>query len=375
MTSQNESAAPPEIVIVRRRSNDDDDGHHGSAWKIAYADFVTAMMAFFLVMWLINSSDEQTVSQVAAYFNPIKLNSKNPSKKGVQEAESNPGVNMQGSAPGTKDGKISDKKSNSGKQPDVDQENSDLTESEQKMFSDPFGTLDQIAQLQDPVVLPRPDERKNKIVAEISKPFVNPSVGDGETILESINKLPEDLNKPPADPIVSNSDEVEKTVPPETSEEREKQQYDKVKKLEEKIQSMLVALDPAEKPLLQFEKVKEGILITLTDQFDFSMFRNGSAKPKPQLITAIDAIAKILQETPGDVVILGHTDATPYVSKVYDNWRLSTARAQMARYMLKRAGLEEKRVARIEGYGSTLPRIKAYPRAAENRRIEILLRN
>ncbi len=138
---------------------------------------------------------------------------------------------------------------------------------------------------------------------------------------------------------------------------------------------MLAALDPREKPLLQFEKVEEGILITLTDQFDFSMFRSGSAKPKPQLITAIDAIAKSLEETPGDVVIRGHTDATPYVSKVYDNWRLSTARAQMARYMLKRAGFQEKRVVRIEGYGSTSPRIKAYPKAAENRRIEILLRN
>ena len=41
----------PEIIIVRRRKKAR-HGHHGGAWKVAYADFVTAMMAFFLVMWL-----------------------------------------------------------------------------------------------------------------------------------------------------------------------------------------------------------------------------------------------------------------------------------------------------------------------------------
>jgi flagellar motor protein MotB len=42
------------IVIVKRRKSGD-GGHHGGAWKVAYADFVTAMMAFFLVMWLVTS--------------------------------------------------------------------------------------------------------------------------------------------------------------------------------------------------------------------------------------------------------------------------------------------------------------------------------
>ena len=62
-----------EIVIVRRRGGEDAGGGKAGAWKIAYADFVTAMMAFFLVMWLINASNEKTRAQVASYFNPIKL--------------------------------------------------------------------------------------------------------------------------------------------------------------------------------------------------------------------------------------------------------------------------------------------------------------
>ena len=50
----------------------DHDEHHGGVWKIAFADFMTAMMAFFLVMWLISANDK-TRASVARYFNPVKL--------------------------------------------------------------------------------------------------------------------------------------------------------------------------------------------------------------------------------------------------------------------------------------------------------------
>ena len=45
-------------------------GHHGGAWKVAYADFVTAMMAFFLLMWLLNATTEKQRKGLADYFNP-----------------------------------------------------------------------------------------------------------------------------------------------------------------------------------------------------------------------------------------------------------------------------------------------------------------
>ena len=66
--SGSEEGQSHELVIIRRRSHGDEGGHHGGAWKIAYADFMTAMMAFFLVMWLINSTDKKTLTQVATYF-------------------------------------------------------------------------------------------------------------------------------------------------------------------------------------------------------------------------------------------------------------------------------------------------------------------
>ncbi len=56
-------------IIVKRVKNGGGGGHHGGAWKIAYADFVTAMMAFFLLMWLIGSVGKSKLVGVADYFN------------------------------------------------------------------------------------------------------------------------------------------------------------------------------------------------------------------------------------------------------------------------------------------------------------------
>src|ERR1043166_8949341 len=61
MNSQN----PAPIVIIRKKAAH--GGHHGGAWKVAYADFVTAMMALFIVLWLLNSS-QQVREAVGGYF-------------------------------------------------------------------------------------------------------------------------------------------------------------------------------------------------------------------------------------------------------------------------------------------------------------------
>lgn len=56
------------IVVVRKKKGKHGGGHHGGSWKIAYADFMTAMMAFFLVMWLISISSPKELVQIAEYF-------------------------------------------------------------------------------------------------------------------------------------------------------------------------------------------------------------------------------------------------------------------------------------------------------------------
>ncbi len=57
-------------TIIKRKKVHKADGHHGGAWKVAYADFVTAMMAFFLLMWLLNATTEEQRKGISDYFNP-----------------------------------------------------------------------------------------------------------------------------------------------------------------------------------------------------------------------------------------------------------------------------------------------------------------
>ena len=63
-----DSAIAP--IIIKKKKVVDGDGHHGGAWKVAYADFVTAMMAFFLLMWLLNATTEKQRKGIADYFSP-----------------------------------------------------------------------------------------------------------------------------------------------------------------------------------------------------------------------------------------------------------------------------------------------------------------
>ena len=64
---QTEGKAP---IIIKRKKVVGGGGHHGGAWKVAYADFVTAMMAFFMLMWLLNATTENQRKGLADYFSP-----------------------------------------------------------------------------------------------------------------------------------------------------------------------------------------------------------------------------------------------------------------------------------------------------------------
>ena len=72
------------IIIIRKQAGDHDDEGHGGAWKVAYADFVTAMMALFIVLWLLSAS-EKVQKAVGGYF-------LDPTGKGRQTGTTNSGV-------------------------------------------------------------------------------------------------------------------------------------------------------------------------------------------------------------------------------------------------------------------------------------------
>jgi chemotaxis protein MotB len=67
---------PPRPIIVKKVIAEAHGGHHGGAWKVAYADFVTAMMAFFLLMWLLGATTEKQRKALADYFAPTIVETK-----------------------------------------------------------------------------------------------------------------------------------------------------------------------------------------------------------------------------------------------------------------------------------------------------------
>jgi chemotaxis protein MotB len=141
-------------------------------------------------------------------------------------------------------------------------------------------------------------------------------------------------------------------------------------------QELAAAFDPGD-PLLEGISVTatdEGIVISVTDQLEFGMFEIGSAVPRRELVLAMEKISKAISAHKGSLVISGHTDGRPFKSETYDNWRLSTARAHSAYYMLVRGGLDERRVREVAGYADRKLKEPAEPLAAANRRIEILLK-
>ena len=78
-------------IIIKKIKKGGGHGHHGGAWKVAYADFVTAMMAFFLLMWLINTTSPEQKRGIADYFAPAS----------VSETTSGAGGILSGTALGT----------------------------------------------------------------------------------------------------------------------------------------------------------------------------------------------------------------------------------------------------------------------------------
>ena len=75
------AASEAPVIIIKRVKKVQHGGHHGGAWKVAYADFVTAMMAFFLLLWLLNVTTDEQRRGLADYFTPSSV-SRSPSGSG-----------------------------------------------------------------------------------------------------------------------------------------------------------------------------------------------------------------------------------------------------------------------------------------------------
>ncbi|MES2496786.1 MAG: flagellar motor protein MotB [Pseudomonadota bacterium] len=89
-TKRGKNEPEPRPIIIKKIIAEGHGGHHGGAWKVAYADFVTAMMAFFLLMWILGATDEKQRKGIADYFTPtmVQFKEKSAGANGIFGGES-----------------------------------------------------------------------------------------------------------------------------------------------------------------------------------------------------------------------------------------------------------------------------------------------
>jgi chemotaxis protein MotB len=413
MSDGKEDTPRHELVIIRRRGPEDDAPHKGGVWKIAHADFMTALMAFFLVMWLINATDSKTATGIANYFNPMRLSDTDTKPKGVFTME--PSSEHEGNRSGAAD-KPSPKLGPKGgkKFP--------LEVSEAELMSEPYVALDELAAQADTQPNPQSSVKKEAPAHHTGEAFRDPfdpdfqrgplpqGVVGGKAVKTEAESMPaadhereasdqqhapapssEADHQPPAPAASSEphrdgerSASDEQHAAPATSGESAHEQPGSAAssepdrdaertRLAQSIEEAVRQSGAKKLPGIEVVSTNEGLLISITDQFDFGMFAIASAQPRPELVVMMDKIGKVLADRSEPLVIRGYTDGRPFRSKDYDNWRLSTARAHMANYMLVRSGIPDSRIARIEGHADRDLKVPGDPLAAPNRRIEILL--
>ncbi|MEM5471547.1 MotB family protein [Hoeflea sp. AS60] len=410
-----------EIIIVKRRGGNEEEGGHGGVWKIAYADFMTAMMAFFLVMWLVNAANEESKASVASYFNPIKLMDDKPTDRGIKQV----GNTQDGEAKAPKSKSDGEGTTDGSAAEAGDKENAAAGEkqdySESDYFENPYAVLAEIAQetgTQTNI------SEKGDGGASQSGPASGAS--GGEAYRDPFDpdfwsKQVEQERKPLEDTqaMVAADDYQKSMAPPDavddfglqddpyaqagnfggktqdgpqgnkaaetpgeggTGTQAEQAQQAKVAKIEadaevlkEEIAKALGGGTGRLAEGLTVTPSEGGLLVSLTDQLDFGMFNVGSAVPGRDLVVAMEKIGELLAKRPGAIAIRGHTDARPYTSGNDDNWRLSTARAHSALFMLVRGGVPEDRITQVTGFADRRLKDPENPYAEVNRRIEILI--
>ncbi len=271
------SAAVQPIIIIKRKKVVKADGHHGGAWKVAYADFVTAMMAFFLLMWLLNATTEEQRKGLADYFNPT--------------------IPISRISGGGSDG----------------------------LNGSSIFTEETLARM-----------------------------GTGASQERSVE-----------------SPATAKAAEPTPASEAEQ------KAIAANLQSLKESLGEEGKALSEHIMIKmspEGIVIELVDSESTPLFPVGRSQPSDLLIELLDVVSDAFLTFENDIKIVGHTDNRRYRNDaIYDNWNLSADRANTARRLLQRAGIDRNRIREVSGKADTDPLIKENPAAAQNRRISITI--
>lgn len=393
-----------EIIIVKR-GHDDHDDHHGGAWKIAFADFMTAMFCLFLVLWLVNAANEETKQAVASYFNPVKLVDRNRSvkglydAKGIQDVEALPAEGGSGETGAAEGGGAANARAAAGSA---------------AFFADPYEALDRIAgafeagdaapggpmggarswltekadapsnTFFDPFAPERWTEMPQEALPDITlsdagHPPAPPNLGQvgeadaagdgagpGSAARDGAPRQVEAAGEEVAEPVVDEPVADEATA-------RARRQAEQLRDALTEALGETFGEGHVLVEQLTVEARPDAILISLTDNLQIPMFEIGSAIPSPPLVVALEKVGGVIADRAGGIRIEGHTDARPFAAGSSDNWQLSGARAQAAYYMLVRGGVPEGRFRAVTGKADRELAVPDDPLSARNRRIDILV--
>ncbi|OYQ32950.1 chemotaxis protein MotB [Niveispirillum lacus] len=329
--------------IIIKKINKGGEGHHGGAWKVAYADFVTAMMAFFLLLWLLNVTTAEQKMGIADYFSPASASRQTSGSGGVLGGQT---IRVEGamvnssSPPGvTVPTPTMPAAANSDEQTDDMQDSSSGRPTEQ--------------------------ETTGKGAGAKEGGWTRGDVVNGLAVLERAGeKDAADKNKD------GNVDEGELK---EALAKHEEAQFAKAEaELRQAIQQIPELRNLAQNLII--DKTPEGLRIQLVDQEGYSMFPSGSAKMQPQTAQLLSQVAQAVSNLPNRLSISGHTDSIPFGSGAsYTNWELSSDRANATRRALEAMGVQDGRIETVVGRADRDHLFKDDPNSPRNRRISIVL--
>jgi chemotaxis protein MotB len=342
-------------TIVIRKEEVVEGGHHGGAWKVAYADFVTAMMAFFLLMWLLNATTEEQRKGLADYFSPTSVLSHNSSGTGQP---------FGGHTAFDKGAMVSDRGAalvTVGKTPvplEVEDDDSD-TPATTVTFRKP--TPREKSQRDDEQDAPAPGNGGDTAATPATTAATGPASVSGAASQPMSAERQEAMAHALSDA--------------ELQAERERREGQRLEQAAQQIRDAVRA-DPALADLtrqLAIDMTPEGLRIQILDEDRSPMFTTGSAAPNERARLLLQKVAPVLMRLSESISIAGHTDATPYRGTDKSNWELSTERANATRRLLLESGLQEGRIRSVTGNADRDPLVPNDPTAAANRRIAIVV--
>ena len=336
-------------TIVIKRIEAGAHGHHGGAWKVAYADFVTAMMAFFLLMWLLNATTEEQRRGLADFFNPSNA---------LATGTSGIGQPFGGNTPHSAGNMASDtgairlERGPRPTQQEMEEDESDRPADPVRRIEGPPGDEDARSARVD-AADPRPDAAGASPAVSQARP------GDGL----------------PGGGQAARIAEGPSTAEATRRREAARQEQQNFESVADALRETFLA-DPALAELARqvlVEITPEGLRIQLLEADGQPMFGSGGAAPTERARIMIQRVAQAAARLPNPVQVTGHTDSTPFRGGARSNWDLSAERANATRRMLNEAGVTESRIRGVTGMADREPLLPQQPAAAGNRRVAITL--